>query len=247
MQSLSFPSILPSNFQYAYNNLTFGVEPLGLCLGILEPNNLIVLHGSKLCQDLSELLCVYSQLPPVKDKAESSVIFIDGGNHFDPYLISENARLFGLNAEELLKNIWVSRAFTVYQLVSLITEKLVSFIDKKNPRLVVISDIVSLFCNSNIGIFEAKRIFNSIVLFLWKLAKKKNIVFVVTSISSNSDRKQRLELYLFGRADIVIGIDTGEQSAKIMLEKHPFLPSTFKEFYFRSPGNQPLLEDFIGV
>jgi len=176
MQSLYAPFIIPQAPVSSPKTLTFGIDELDNLLGALEPSDFIVLHGSQMCHDLSELLCVRSQLPCAEGGLDSSVVFIDGGNLFDPYLISENARLVGLESEQTLRNIWISRAFTSYQLVSLITERLRPFLDQKKSRFVVISDIAALFCDSDIGMFEAKRIFNRVTLFLWNLAKERDII-----------------------------------------------------------------------
>jgi hypothetical protein len=54
----------------------------------------------------------------------SNVVFIDGGITFRLYRIAKLAQLHGLNAEEVLQRIFISRAFTAYQLTSLVMEKL---------------------------------------------------------------------------------------------------------------------------
>jgi len=247
MQSLYAPSIIPQAPVSSLKTLTFGIAELDNFLGGLGPGDFIVLHGSRICHDLSELMCVRSQLPYAEGGLDSSAVFIDGGNLFDPYLISESARLVGLDPERTLRNMWISRAFTSYQMVSLITERLRPLLDQEKSRLVLVSDIAALFCDSDIGMFEAKRTFNRVTLFLWNLAKKRNVVLAVTSLSSRSKRKRRLEQYLLGRADIVVRVEAGNPHVKIVLEKHPSAPPTSAELSSGEQGVQPIIEDFLGV
>ena len=52
------------------------------------------------------------------------VIVLDGANRFDPYTVSFFARRAFIPPEELLKRIRIARAFTCYQMATLMGEKL---------------------------------------------------------------------------------------------------------------------------
>jgi hypothetical protein len=233
----------PSNMEA----LVFCIDIVDKLLGEMRWGDLVVFHGSRMCHVLSELLCVRSQLPDGVGRFNSPVVFIDGGNLFDPYLISEFARLLGLEPEKTLNNIWVSRAFTGYQLTALITEKLSEILDRESSKLVVISDIAALYCDSDIGMLEAKRTFNRVTRFLWNLAREKNLLLLSTSLSSNGRRKRQLEQYLLGRAHIAVRIDEGNPHMKLTLEKHPSKHAVSADLFFEAPKAQFLLEDFIGA
>jgi len=221
--------------------LSSGIKELDDLLGGLKTGELVVFHGSAACHSVTETLCVRSQLPREDGGLDSPVVFIDGGNVFDPYLISETACLSGLKPEEALNNIWISRAFTSYQMVALITEKLPMFLDSTPSKIVVVADIAALFCDSSIGTLEAIKIFNRVILSLWKLARKQDIVLVASSLWSSSERKKRLEQFLFGRADIVAGFEETDLDLKIDLEKHPSkIPASVK-IHLRTPTVQSLL------
>ncbi|MFQ6095764.1 MAG: hypothetical protein ACE5NN_06440 [Candidatus Bathyarchaeia archaeon] len=248
MQSLHTPTlILPQPCISSMETLTFGIEELDRLFGGLKLGQLVAFHGSWTSHILSELLCVRSQLPKNEGGLESSVVFVDGGNIFNPYLISENARLLGLAPEETLQNIWISRAFTCYQLTALITEELPKILDREGPRLVVISDIAHLYCDSDIGLWEAKRTFNRITLFLWNLVREKDIILLATSLSTRHRRKWCLEQYLLGRADVAAEVEDGNPHVKISLEKHPSKPSASVELFLGEFTAQSLLEDFMEV
>jgi hypothetical protein len=227
--------------------LTFGIEMLDRLFGEMSCGKLVLFHGSKVCHVLSELLCVRSQLSHDENGSDSSVVFIDGGNLFDLYLIAETARLLGLEPEKALKNIWVSRAFTSYQLTALITEKLPEILEQEGSKLVVISDIAALYCDPDIGSFEAKRTFNQVTCFLWNLARERDLLLVTTLLSSRNKRKRQLENYLIGRADISVKIEGGNPSVRLTLEKHHSKPACSMTLFFEEPKAQFLLEEFMEV
>jgi hypothetical protein len=56
------------------------------------------------------------------------VIVLDGANHFDPYMASSIARKIFISPERLLKRIRIARAFTCYQMATLIREKLITLL-----------------------------------------------------------------------------------------------------------------------
>jgi len=209
--------------------------------GALISRGLVVLYGSRTCHVLSELLCIHN-LPEGLDGSDSSKIFIDGGNLFDPYYISLSARSLGLEPEKTLRNIWVSRAFTSYQMTSLLTEKLPEILDVEGSRLVVISDVAAPYCDPEVELFEATKTFNRVTCFLRNLAQKRSLLLVSTSILSRSRRKRILEQYLLGRADVALKIIEDKTCLKMMLEKHPSKSPVSADLYFRG-GTQLLLED----
>jgi len=239
--------ILPQPPILALTGLSFGIERLDELFGGLRNGEFIVFHGSRMCHILSEWLCVRGQLPQVMGGLDSSVVFVDGGNIFDPYFISETARLFGLNPEEALKNIWISRAFTSYQMTALITEELPRILDREGSRLVVISDIASLYCDPDMGMLEAKKTFNYVTQSLGNLIKKRGIVLVATSLSSRAKRKRCLEEYLLGRASVAARVEDGNPHLKISLEKHSSQPLASTKVFFDELRAQALLEDFAEV
>jgi len=236
---------LPQAYASNLEALAFGVDVIDRLVGELRCGDFVVFHGSRLCHVFSELLCVRSLLPRIEGGLGSSVVFVDGGNLFDPYLISENARLLGVDPEEALKRIWVSRAFTSYQLTALLTEKLSEILEREGSRLVVVSDIAGLYCDPDVGMFEANVTFNMVTRFLWNLAKEKGFLLVSTSLSSRGKWKRRLEQYLLGRADIALRADEGNPHVKLTLEKHPSKPAFSVDLFFEKSKVQSRLEDFV--
>ncbi|MBU0685670.1 MAG: hypothetical protein KJ653_07495, partial [Candidatus Thermoplasmatota archaeon] len=68
---------------------------------------------------LLHLLCIKAI-----SQFDEEVVWIDGGNTIDPYAISSLCKRLRLDKRDILSRINISRAFTAYQLVTLIDDKL---------------------------------------------------------------------------------------------------------------------------
>jgi len=60
-----------------------------------------------------------------------AVIVLDGANRFDPYTVSSLARRAWIPPEKLLKSIQIARAFTCYQMATLMGEPLISLLRRE--------------------------------------------------------------------------------------------------------------------
>ncbi len=60
-----------------------------------------------------------------------AVIVVDGANRFDPYMASSFARKALIPPEKLLKSIRIARAFTCYQMATLMGEQLTSLLGRE--------------------------------------------------------------------------------------------------------------------
>ena len=208
-----------------------------------EPGDFAVFHGLASNLILFEL-CVRCQLPPSKGGLGSSAVFVDGGNVFNPYVVSGIARGYGLNPKDVLERIYVSRAFTAYQLSSLILEKLEKAVRKFRSKLVAVSDISSLFLDRDVPKTEAQDLFMKVCGRLEKIAKEKKVIVVASHTGrTGSNRCMFLETVLYGRANIVFGLKQSRGVLKLSLESHPRL----KPFTIELRENEVRLTDFMEV
>ena len=88
------------------------------------------------------------------------VIIIDGGNQSDIYQCVNIARQYGLD-EDMLRRIVVSRAFTIYQLVDLITNELPKVV-RRFDKVLIIRDMLHMFIDPQIRIDEARPLIKEI-------------------------------------------------------------------------------------
>jgi len=226
------------------------IRPLSLGVSVLddifpgfETGNFAVLNGDS-ASFISFLLCVRAQLPPEKSGLDSSVVFVDGGNSFNPYIVAELARSYGLDSRTTLENIYVSRAFTAYQLSSLVLEKLEPFLKSKKARLLVVSDISSLFFDKDIPKSEAKDLFIKTCGKLSDIAANQQTIIVATHFPDRrSKRGVFFETVLIGRSNILIRLERKGKILTFILEDHPII----KPFSMEFPTDYTTLKDFMEV
>ena len=194
----------------------------------------------KAAKSISSLICVRATLPEPVGIA-SDVIFLDGGNVFDAYEISEYAIRHQLNAERTLARIQLSRAFTYHQLSTLINEKLPKAIDIFKARLVVVSDFTALYCDPDVAKQQEREsldIFRRDVRSLTDLAEKKNSLIVATNLQL---RNRRMDSALLQTAPVSVKLDDHGTFTQLTLTRHPFTPHLKATIFL----NKQTLESYI--
>jgi Rad51 len=208
------------------------------------PGDFAVLYGSPSVISLTSLLCIRAQLPVQLGGLGSNVVFIDGGNTFRLYKISRLAQLHRLNPEQVLERIFISRAFTAYQLTSLILDKLEETVKNCNAKLVLISDIAGLFLDNDVPHEEAQRVYSQIVSYLSSFARKHQIIVIATYLPySGNKRNSFLQETTCARANTVLSFSKTKYTRELTLEKHPSFVLGTAEL----PSENLTLTDFMGV
>jgi hypothetical protein len=181
-----------------------------------------VIHGSSSVVSLASLLCVRAQLPVQLGGLGSNVVFVDGGNTFQLYHIARLARLHGLDPKQTLERVYISRAFTAYQMTALVLEKLRETIRRYDAKLVVISDIAGFFLDKDIAETEARRVYSQVIAYLSNFAKENQIMLVATYPPHQESRRNTfLHEVTCGRASTVISLRQTKYEREFVLEKHP--------------------------
>jgi hypothetical protein len=208
------------------------------------PGDFAVLYGSPSVISMTSLLCIRAQLPTQLGGLGSNVVFIDGGNTFRLYKIARLAQLHQLDPRGTLERIFISRAFTAYQLTSLILDKLEETVKQYNAKLVVISDIAGFFLDNDVANEEAQRVYSQIVSYLSSFARKHQIVVVATYLPcSESRRNILLQEMTCAKASIVLSFSKTLYTREVTLEKHPSFMLGTAEL----PSENLTLTDFMGA
>ncbi|MFQ6065498.1 MAG: hypothetical protein ACE5L6_08490 [Candidatus Bathyarchaeia archaeon] len=207
-----------------------------------ERGDFAVLFGHRLVRMLSFLLSVRCQLPFRKGGLNSKVVFIDGGNSFDPYAVSAVARDYGLDPKSVLERILVSRAFTAYQLSALVFEKLEEALKRYRSKLVVVSDVAGLFLDRDVPKIEGRDIFFKMTQYLSDLASRRRAVVVASYFPRPySMRSLFLESVLYGKASTLVGLKESRGVLKFVLENHPSIEPFVMDF----PSNAVTIDMFM--
>jgi len=201
-------------------DLTFGIEAFDNAL-TLNFGQFAAFQG-KPAHALCTLLCVRAILPqPLGPNCD--VIFVDGGNNFDPYSISNNSVEQGLDPETVLERLHISRAFTHHQIASIIIDKLPHAIEDFEAKLIVVSDITELYCDPDVrddDKDDSLRIFNKTVHTLRTLARQYHSLIIATNLER---RDSQMEHNLESAAHVSVQIEQKSSLTRFALLKHPHL------------------------
>lgn len=128
-------------------------------------------------------LAVNVQKPMSEGGLEGNCLFIDTESTFRPERIKQLAEANGMDAGQVLKNIFVAKAVNSdHQMI--LTEKAEQLVKEKNIRLIVIDSLTSYFRAEYLGrgaLGERQQKLNRHLHTLQKLADKFNIAVYVTN------------------------------------------------------------------
>lgn len=200
-----------------------GIQGINQAFPGFRLGDFAVLQGHPFLRALISKLCVHCQLSREKGGLDSSVIFIDGGNTFNPYSISATAQELDVDPRSTLKRVFVSRAFTAYQLSTLVLETLEDALKRYSSKLILISEIIDLFLDRDVPTNEASGIFRKMMVHLVDLALRRNIIVAATC--SNNERSKRLvllETILLERAGIIAKVTESKGRLQLTIQSNRF-------------------------
>ncbi len=132
---------------------------------------------------------------------DRDVLFIDGGNSFDVYALTACCRRFKLDPEYVLKRVKVARAFTVYQLDTLLTRELESSVLELRPAVVIGACISNLFLDKDVNWSESKVLLQNDFQELRRVTAKYELITVLTKYGG-SKSLHRFELNSILRSNL---------------------------------------------
>jgi Flp pilus assembly CpaE family ATPase len=103
-------------------------------------------------------------------------LIIDAGNRFDPFMVSFFCRKL---EREVMEQIFVSRAFTVFQLKALITRELPAFMQTYSPSVVVVSQYSDLFQSDDVDEEILTILHKKLLLRLKEIVKEYDVPIMV--------------------------------------------------------------------
>ncbi|AEH25383.1 DNA repair and recombination protein RadA [Pyrococcus yayanosii CH1] len=156
----------------------------------IAPNGL-VLHNTQ----LAHTLAVMVQLPPEEGGLNGSVIWIDTENTFRPERIREIAKSRGLDPDDVLKHIYVARAFNSNHqmlLVQQAEDKIKELLHTDKPvKLLIVDSLTSHFRSEYVGrgaLAERQQKLAKHLADLHRLANLYEIaVFVTNQVQARPD------------------------------------------------------------
>ena len=160
------------------------------------PGKLYCLYGDRSVFRLSLHAASHALLHDVP------VTVVDGSNRFDLYYITDFARKMAsrrltkqqVTPERLLERIFISRAFTCYQMEATITERLPAFMHVHHSPVVIIFGLLDTFYDEQAPLFEVQASLRRVIDALQRL-KQQHISVLLASLDMKLESKERNGLF----------------------------------------------------
>jgi hypothetical protein len=154
------------------------------------------------------------------------VIVLDGANRFDPYVVSSYARKALISPEKILKRIRIARAFTCYQMATLMGEKLISFLGTIHELplqkiQVILLGPLTTFLDEDAPEREVRPLFERSLKRMEEMVLRGVSFFLFQSPVAPGSKRAYLMKGLSQFSDLVWKIDLDEQEARVVPEKIP--------------------------
>ncbi len=151
----------------------------------------------------------------------ASLAVVDGGNQFNVHLLSRFARERGINPDDFLQRIFISRGFTCYQMEAAITQKLPAFLQKIQSGSALIFGLLDTFYDEQAPLREVQQILGRLFLTFREL-KLNGVSLLLTCLDRTIEPKERNQLFavLKQGMDRVYRLRTDESGNPRLVPEH---------------------------
>lgn len=186
--------------------------------------------------DLTSMLCIQA----VKTFDEE-LIFVDGGNSIDPYGIGNICKRKGYDKQNVLSQINVARAFTAYQLVTLINDRLEDIVKKSKASTIIVSSFIDLFFDRDMAWQESFQLIKRSMNTLKKLTEDYNLITIITNRGlAKLHFRRGLRSLMYNEPDKIVRFEERKKRIKVsMPKKGEFI------YFYPVPTYQTILDEFF--
>ncbi len=166
---------------------------------------------------------VWAQVPKKRGGLESPVIIIDNSNMIDTLKLADYASEFDMNIEEVMENIFISRAFSSSQTYDLLINHLDEFLDRVPARMLLVPGLPDLFTSEGLDTNRAQQVTHLAARLMVKTLEHE----LVTLVSTRSPQPPRglppVGRALASNAQVHILVEQTPMRTVYTLTKHPSL------------------------
>lgn len=186
--------------------------------------------------DLTSILCVQAA-----NTFSEELIFVDGGNSIDPYGIANICKRKGHDKQLVLSQINVARAFTAYQLVTLINDRLEDMIKKSKASTLMVSCFVDLFFDKDMPWQESFQLIKRSMAKIKRLTREYNLITIITNHGlAKLHFRRGLRNLMYNTPDTLVRIEDRKKGLKVSLpKKESFI------YFYPVPTYQTILDEFF--
>ena len=193
-----------------------GIKEIDKLTGGFKAGKITYIKGdSKLVSKISNQLCVNTYRT-----FENDAIYIDAGMHVNPYTIAKYTRKLDLDQKKVLEHVHISRAFTVYQLSTLIQDMLEVAIKRYKPKTLILGRYPLLYTDNDVKEKEVRTLFRNNLHKIRELTIKYNLITIFTNIDKKMlSRQKNTSKILYKEADEIVSIKERKLATYVELLK----------------------------
>jgi hypothetical protein len=218
--------------------LNTGIPRIDAFLGGFKPSTITLVDTNHpFAFEMLSMLCVNA----VK-AFDENVVYVDGGISIDPYDIASFSKRSRLRADTVLSKIKVARAFTAYQLDSIISDRLEAALSQYEPSLLIVSCITDLLMDRNVREKEAITILRRSLALIENSTIEHHLITIVTKrMRHPSSRGSAFNDLLSKSAGEILEITRKKKSIELCLVNRDLVMD-----YSPLSIYQTTLDEFIG-
>ena len=218
------------------HTLSTGVPTLDRILGRFRSGEVTLIDsGSTFVHQLESLLCVRNVLEHDRD-----VVFLDGGNAVNPHGMVSMGKRLGLKRHEILPRVNVARAFTCYQMATLVIDLLHEKLEETDASLLVLSSLPQMYLDEDVPYVEAHQLFLQTMRRVREVTEKRDVVCLVTNAGlTKLLRRKGIRRALYEGADVRMRFQHKKDTVIIT-----HLDDYRREVYTPVAPNQSTLDEF---
>jgi ATP-dependent helicase YprA (DUF1998 family) len=216
--------------------LDTSISTLDAFIGGFRPSQVTLIDSAHpMMHDILHLLCAGMV------RGGQDVVWVDGGHSVNPYQLSGICRRFRMNVTNTLQQVNVSRAFTAYQLSTLIEEMAEDEVRRTGAGLLIVSSFLDLFQDKDMAWRESMQLMKASLAKVREMTASHSLVTVVTNMGlSKMLYKRNLKDLMYGSADRVLRIENARRAIRMELVNEgrsmlyhpvPYYQTTLEEFW----------------
>jgi hypothetical protein len=135
----------------------------------------------------------------------------------------------------------VARAFTAYQMVTLINDRLEGMIKKSKASTLIVSSFIDLFFDKDMAWSESFQLIKRSIATIKKLTSEYNLIAIITNHGlSKLHFRRSIRNLMYNAPDKLVRIEGRKRGLKVLLPQKGSLI-----YFYPVPTYQTVLEEFF--
>lgn len=205
--------------------LPTGIKPLNSLLnGGLELGLTYLFYGDSVIRDILLRIAVHAQLTPERGGRRTPTIIIDSENMVNLQQITHYCDEMGLEPEDVMDNIFVSRAFNSSQTYDLVMTQLETFFERIPAKLLMLPCMADIYYGEGIDA-EGNQHLTHMAHRLMTFSLRHGITTIITGSSAPKWRKYPAAGHAIKHsAQVHVYVEEIKERVVYHLMKHPQYP-----------------------